>query len=227
MIIIFVLGFAGHKNPGSTSSQIMNQRLGGYGSRQLVLSDPGSVHRLFDVELLFRAPAHSSSVWDDYIRSISLLWHHRDLGEEKTEINCHTLSSVLETLAVFNRRRGCDKNEKTAAVWTLIPLPCLITLNTADSVWSTPQLSVYLVFTVWIRADGGDDGGKRADGLEEEGLIHSLFSLIKASDNWRQSEELKASGAPPDEKVSDPICFHTRSFLKSTLIKLFLIPLNV
>lgn len=158
-----------------------------------------------DVELLFRAPAHTSSVWDDYIRSISLLWHHRDLGEEKTEINCHTLSSVLETLAVFNRRRGCDKNEETAAVWTLIPLPCLITLNTADSVWSAPQLSVYLVFTVWIRADGGDDGEKRADGLEEEGLIHSLFSLIKASDNWRQSEELKASGSPPDEKVSDPV----------------------
>lgn len=125
--------------------------------------------------------------------------------KKKTEINCHTLSSVLETLAVFNRRRGCDKNEETAAVWTLIPLPCLITLNTADSVWSAPQLSVYLVFTVWIRADGGDDGEKRADGLEEEGLIHSLFSLIKASDNWRQSEELKASGSPPDEKVSDPV----------------------
>lgn len=56
---------------------------------------------------------------------------------------------------------------------------------------------------------------------EEEGLIHSLFSLIKASDNWRQSEELKASGAHPEEKVSDPICFNTKSFLKPTLIKLF------
>lgn len=94
--------------------------------------------------------------------------------------------------------------------------------HTADSVRSAAQLSVYLVFTVWIRAD---DGGKRADGLEEEGLIHSLFSLIKASDNWRQSEELKASGSPPEEKVSDPICFHTRSFLKSDQI--ILIPLNV
>lgn len=53
MIIIFVLGFAGHNNPGSTSSQQTNQRLGCDGSRQLVLSDPGSVLRLFDVELLF------------------------------------------------------------------------------------------------------------------------------------------------------------------------------
>lgn len=40
---------------------------------------------------------------------------------------------------------------------------------------------------------------------EEEGQMHSLFFLIKASDKCRRSEEQKTrpSGAPEEEEVSD------------------------